>query len=1047
MHFKRTAAIIMAFTMMVSSFNASMVLADEVTETSETAEDVSEIQKLESTEQTEQSEITSQAENNDDEAYSIENIVQSDFKVSYVISDDSGTLDENNHTIVVGYIGECPGKAILNLKNKKTSEVVYVSASKISSSGLLFDITGNFDDYEIVDVTIYNNDVPTKIDMTKMGFDYDKPDVYIEEDDIQVDTYSNLAKSANGKYVVVLDPGHDDTHGGSAENGISEKDVNLKIATYCKQELEKYYGVQVYMTRSTSGCPYPGTTSQDDNAKRVEFAKGVGADAYVSFHCNSSENSSAKGAEVYYPNADYNSNISNAGADLSQKILNNLASLGLNNRGIKIRNSEDNTLYPDGSLADYYGIIRRSKLAGFPGIIIEHAFVTNPSDALFLGNETNQQKMGVADALGIAQYFGLSKNGIEITDVSFKQENDFTTINVAAFSSYGNLNYTYQVCDDTTTTKEWLTLADNQSQSSIQWKPEKKKYRIHVVATAPNVKPIEWWGWYNSDVDYTRPYVKLNGIIPMETNDGINVGVSYISNDKSVEFEWLSYNTKSQKWGTIADWNGGNWATWKPNHGSYWIMVKAKSSDVEEVSQNMGYVVKSDYSDDYVHLTGATWIIHNYSIDLGTAYAHKGSNVLFKWQIYSLDTKKWTTIADWNSGNWVTWRPTPGNYWVHTEAMTQDGAKDENTYCFRVDSDKSKTPIKIKGLTWKFNRNSIDVGTAYSTENKNSQFKWQAYNLGTKKWNKIADWNGGNWATWKPTPGNYWLHLEAKNGDGGYDEQTICFAVSKDYSKYYVDLNGISLVDKHAYFAIGASYSSDDKRVKFRWQQYDISKNKWTMISDWSNANWANWYPTNGNYWLYVEAMTSDGVTASKTLGYTVTDRYEIMGGTSTSVEQMVRYYNAHAKYPDFYSNTEASNIYAFCQIYDQECRTENVKTEVAFSQAMKETNFLKFGGDVNIAQYNFAGIGATGAGNPGYSYNSVREGIRAHVQHLKAYGSTQKLNQECVDQRFNYVKRGSAKFVEWLGAHENPSGTGWASDINYGYSIIKDYIVDLLSA
>ena len=119
MHFKRTAAIIMAFTMMVSSFNASMVLADEVTETSETAEDVSEIQKLESTEQTEQSEITSQAENNDDEAYSIENIVQSDFKVSYVISDDSGTLDENNHTIVVGYIGECPGKAILNLKNKK----------------------------------------------------------------------------------------------------------------------------------------------------------------------------------------------------------------------------------------------------------------------------------------------------------------------------------------------------------------------------------------------------------------------------------------------------------------------------------------------------------------------------------------------------------------------------------------------------------------------------------------------------------------------------------------------------------------------------------------------------------------------------------------------------------------------------------------------------------------------------------------------------------------------------------------------------------------
>ena len=41
-----------------------------------------------------------------------------------------------------------------------------------------------------------------------------------------------------------------------------------------------------------------------------------------------------------------------------------------------IRNSEDNTQYPDGSLADYYGIIRRCKEAGIAGIIVEHAFMT-----------------------------------------------------------------------------------------------------------------------------------------------------------------------------------------------------------------------------------------------------------------------------------------------------------------------------------------------------------------------------------------------------------------------------------------------------------------------------------------------------------------------------------------------------------------------------------------------------------------------------------------------------------------------------------------------
>ena len=69
-----------------------------------------------------------------------------------------------------------------------------------------------------------------------MGFDKDKPDAYLDENEIQVENYSdlenysNLARSSNGKYVVVLDPGHDDTHTGAAANGISEKDINLKIA-------------------------------------------------------------------------------------------------------------------------------------------------------------------------------------------------------------------------------------------------------------------------------------------------------------------------------------------------------------------------------------------------------------------------------------------------------------------------------------------------------------------------------------------------------------------------------------------------------------------------------------------------------------------------------------------------------------------------------------------------------------------------------------------------------------------------------------------------
>ena len=172
---------------------------------------------------------------------------------------------------------------------------------------------------------------------------------------------------------------------------------------------------------------------------------------------------------------------------------------------------------------------------------------------------------------------------------------------------------------------------------------------------------------------------------------------------------------------------------------------------------------------------------------------------------------------------------------------------------------------------------------------------------------------------------------------------------------------------------------------------------------------------------------------------------YSIMGASSTNVNQMVAYYNSRATYPAFYANSDAPTINDFCRIYIEECNAEGVRAEVAFAQAMKETGFLKFGGLVQIDQYNFAGLGATGPGFPGERYDSVRTGIRAQVQHLKAYASTETLKNTCVDSRFKYVTRGCAQYVEWLGINENPYKKGWATATNYGYSIVNDYIAKLL--
>lgn len=180
----------------------------------------------------------------------------------------------------------------------------------------------------------------------------------------------------------------------------------------------------------------------------------------------------------------------------------------------------------------------------------------------------------------------------------------------------------------------------------------------------------------------------------------------------------------------------------------------------------------------------------------------------------------------------------------------------------------------------------------------------------------------------------------------------------------------------------------------------------------------------------------------------TTSDKTPIMGTSQTTVAQMVRYYNSKSsgydtftgenkKYNGSLAKGGASTIEQFAQIVYEEAQAEGVRAEVVFAQCMLETGFLKYGGDVLPNQYNFAGIGATGAVH-GASFENVRVGVRAHVQHLKAYASLDGLTQQCVDPRFNLVARGCAQYVEWLGMKENPKGYGWASAKNYGPNIVN---------
>ncbi|HZW82604.1 MAG TPA: hypothetical protein VFF14_04165, partial [Candidatus Deferrimicrobium sp.] len=125
------------------------------------------------------------------------------------------------------------------------------------------------------------------------------------------------------------------------------------------------------------------------------------------------------------------------------------------------------------------------------------------------------------------------------------------------------------------------------------------------------------------------------------------------------------------------------------------------------------------------------------------------------------------------------------------------------------------------------------------------------------------------------------------------------------------------------------------------------------------------------------------------------------------------------------------------------------IRADLAFLQMVKETNSLKFTGDVSIDQHNPAGLGAVGGGAQGMYFNTWEEGIEAQFQHLYAYACENALpaGRIVYDQRFKYVRRGYAPYVEWLGADDNPQNAdlpigqrlGWAvPGDGYGASIIK---------
>ena len=666
---------------------------------------------------------------------------------------------------------------------------------------------------------------------------------------------SAFAMARAAGLVIALDPGHGGNDSGAVGSGLKESDVNWKIAQACKAELENYAGVTVVLTRTQNECP--------TLYERVERAVNQGAKVFVSLHINSTERSSADGAEVYYPNgSSYNKAAHETGKQLSQNILDELTALGLQDRGIKVRNSENNSKYPDGSLRDYYGVIADAREMGIPGIIVEHAFITNPEDNAKLKDDNFLKKLGMADAQGIAKTYGLNKGGWEHqSDGTWK----FKKVDGSYSKGWEYINGSWYYLDPSTAVMKtgWQTIGN-------------AKYYLNpsgAMQEAGWLKQGNDWYWITASGAAATDWTLVNGV-------------------------WYYMDLASCKMQTTG------W--FKHKDDWYWITGSGAAAT--------GWVL----------INGSWYYMDPTSCKMQTGWTTVGSDRYYLHPSGAMQGGGW--FKDGNDWYWITPSGAAAKGWAVAYG---------SWYYMDPGSCKMQTGWKKLGSTWYYLHDSGVMATG---------------------WLKLGD-------TW------YYLHGSGAMATGW---------LTLGEAKYYLDSSGAMVTGER---------TIDGEQCFF------------------------------------------------ESSGAFVGNGTPIMGASKTTVAAMTQAYERSGlAYPSTALGAGgAPNAATFCQMIYEESNAEGVRAEVIFAQIMNETGWLQFGGDVSINQFNFGGIGATGNGVPGNSFKDVRTGIRAQVQHLKAYASTEPLKNTCVDPRFNYVSRGCAKFVEWLGIGDNPTGQGWCAGSGYG--------------